>query len=46
MRIYSCSLWLQVDKGIRPEIVRSVLAERASSPCLAAKTAYKVSRFA
>lgn len=31
-----------VDKGIRPEIVRSVLAERASSPCLAAKTAYKM----
>ncbi|KAJ6679328.1 GLYCYL-TRNA SYNTHETASE [Salix purpurea] len=31
-----------VDKGIRPEIVRSVLTERASFPCLAAKTAYKM----
>ncbi|CAK7347749.1 unnamed protein product [Dovyalis caffra] len=31
-----------VDKGISPEIVRSVLTERASLPCLAAKTAYKM----
>ncbi|OAY49428.1 glycine--tRNA ligase, chloroplastic/mitochondrial 2 [Manihot esculenta] len=31
-----------VDKGISPEIVRSVLAERAAFPCLAAKTAYKM----
>ncbi|WCJ23023.1 Glycine--tRNA ligase beta subunit [Euphorbia peplus] len=31
-----------VDKGISPEIVRSALAERATVPCLAAKTAYKM----
>ncbi|XP_037495831.1 glycine--tRNA ligase, chloroplastic/mitochondrial 2 isoform X1 [Jatropha curcas] len=30
------------DKGISPEIVRSVLAERATLPCLAAKTAYNM----
>lgn len=35
--------WLQVDKGISPEVVRSSLAERANLPCLAAKTAHKVS---
>lgn len=38
-------LCLQVDKGVSPEIVRSVLTERAHLPCLAAKTAYTVSRF-
>ncbi|XP_065859134.1 glycine--tRNA ligase, chloroplastic/mitochondrial 2 [Euphorbia lathyris] len=31
-----------VDKGISPEIVRSSLTERATVPCLAAKTAYKM----
>ncbi|KAF2311052.1 hypothetical protein GH714_019304 [Hevea brasiliensis] len=31
-----------MDKGTSPEIVRSVLAERATLPCLAAKTAYKM----
>ncbi|KAH9788675.1 glycine--tRNA ligase 2 [Citrus sinensis] len=31
-----------VDKGISPEIVRSVLSERANLPCLATKTAYKM----
>ncbi|EEF50248.1 glycine--tRNA ligase, chloroplastic/mitochondrial 2 isoform X2 [Ricinus communis] len=31
-----------VDKEISPEIVRSVLAERATLPCLAARTAYKM----
>ncbi|KAJ8773051.1 hypothetical protein K2173_028228 [Erythroxylum novogranatense] len=31
-----------VDKGVNPEIVRSVLIERANFPCLAAKTAYKM----
>ncbi|KAK1558545.1 hypothetical protein Q3G72_003553 [Acer saccharum] len=31
-----------VDKGISPEVVRSVLAERANLPCLAAKTANKM----
>lgn len=36
---------LQVDKGISPEVVRSILAERANLPCLAAKSAYKVSNF-
>ena len=35
--------WLQVDKGISPEMVRSSLAERANLPCLAVKTAHKVS---
>uniref|UniRef100_A0A7C9EYD9 glycine--tRNA ligase n=2 Tax=Opuntia streptacantha TaxID=393608 RepID=A0A7C9EYD9_OPUST len=29
-----------VDKGINPEVVRSVLAERADWPCLVAKSAY------
>ncbi|KAI6692074.1 hypothetical protein NL676_019784 [Syzygium grande] len=31
-----------VDKGISPEIVRSVLLERANVPCLAAKSAVKM----
>ncbi|KAJ4847612.1 Glycine--tRNA ligase, chloroplastic/mitochondrial 2 [Turnera subulata] len=31
-----------VDKGINPQIVRSVLTERGNVPCLAAKTAYKM----
>ncbi|KAL0538241.1 hypothetical protein IC582_027252 [Cucumis melo] len=31
-----------VDKGLNPEIVRSVLAERSNFPCLAAKTAHKM----
>ncbi|KAI5423308.1 glycine--tRNA ligase, chloroplastic/mitochondrial 2 isoform X1 [Lathyrus oleraceus] len=31
-----------VDKGVSAEIVRSVLAERANFPCLAAKSAYKM----
>lgn len=31
-----------VDKGINPEVVRSVLVERADWPCLAAKSAYKM----
>ncbi|XP_048128782.1 glycine--tRNA ligase, chloroplastic/mitochondrial 2 isoform X2 [Rhodamnia argentea] len=31
-----------VDKGISPEIVRSVLLERANVPCLAAKSAFKM----
>lgn len=31
-----------VDKGISPEVVRSVLAERADLPCLAAKTVHKM----
>ncbi|KAJ0112592.1 hypothetical protein Patl1_00101 [Pistacia atlantica] len=31
-----------VDKGISTEVVRSVLAERANLPCLAAKTVYKM----
>ncbi|KAK6240112.1 hypothetical protein QUC31_005581 [Theobroma cacao] len=39
------SFWLQVDKGISPEVVRSTLAERANLPFLAAKTACKVSAF-
>lgn len=34
---------LQVDTGVSPEVVRSVLAERGNNPCLAARTAYKVS---
>jgi hypothetical protein len=33
-----------VDKGVSAEIVRSILAERANFPCLAAKSAYKVSK--
>ncbi|KAA3471495.1 glycine--tRNA ligase, chloroplastic/mitochondrial 2 isoform X1 [Gossypium australe] len=40
---YLAVLFLQVDKGISPEVVRSALAERANLPCLAAKTARKVS---
>ncbi|GAB4839962.1 Glycine--tRNA ligase, chloroplastic/mitochondrial 2 [Ancistrocladus abbreviatus] len=31
-----------VDKGINPEVVRSVLLERGNWPCLAAKTASKM----
>ncbi|CAO2824626.1 unnamed protein product [Amaranthus hypochondriacus] len=31
-----------VDKGINPEVVRSVLLERANRPCLAAKSAVKM----
>lgn len=31
-----------MDKGISPEVVRSVLAERANLPSLAAKSAYKM----
>ncbi|RXH93417.1 hypothetical protein DVH24_013993 [Malus domestica] len=31
-----------VDKGISSEVVRSVLAERANSPCLAARSACKM----
>ncbi|XP_061374276.1 glycine--tRNA ligase, chloroplastic/mitochondrial 2 isoform X2 [Gastrolobium bilobum] len=31
-----------VDKGVNPEFVRSILAERANFPCLAAKSAYKM----
>ncbi|GMH14165.1 hypothetical protein Nepgr_016006 [Nepenthes gracilis] len=31
-----------VDKGINPEVVRSVLLERANFPCMAAKTASKM----
>ncbi|XP_060673188.1 glycine--tRNA ligase, chloroplastic/mitochondrial 2 isoform X2 [Ziziphus jujuba] len=31
-----------VDKGISPEVVRSILAECANSPCLAAKSAHKM----
>ncbi|KEH17856.1 glycyl-tRNA synthetase alpha chain/beta chain [Medicago truncatula] len=33
-----------VDKGVSAEIVRSILAERANFPGLAAKSAYKVSK--
>lgn len=32
-----------MDQGISPEVVRSVLAERANWPCLASKSAHKVS---
>ena len=39
------ALWIQVDKGISSEVVRAVLAERANTPSLAAKSAYKVSDF-
>ncbi|KAK7286979.1 hypothetical protein RJT34_22367 [Clitoria ternatea] len=31
-----------VDKGVNAEFVRSILAERANFPCLAAKSAYKM----
>lgn len=31
-----------VDKGLNPEVVRSILIERANWPCLAAKSAYKM----
>ncbi|XP_004515344.1 glycine--tRNA ligase, chloroplastic/mitochondrial 2 isoform X1 [Cicer arietinum] len=31
-----------VDKGVSPEVVRSILAERANFPCLATKSAYKM----
>ncbi|CAI9101241.1 OLC1v1038518C1 [Oldenlandia corymbosa var. corymbosa] len=31
-----------VDKGISPEVVRAILAERANAPCLAAKSAYRM----
>ncbi|KAL6495344.1 hypothetical protein OROGR_029907 [Orobanche gracilis] len=33
---------LLMDKGISPEVVRAVLAERANWPCLAAKSAHKM----
>ncbi|CAA2991817.1 glycine--tRNA ligase, chloroplastic mitochondrial 2 isoform X1 [Olea europaea subsp. europaea] len=33
---------LLMDQGISPEVVRSVLAERANQPCLATKSAYKM----
>ncbi|KAK2975425.1 hypothetical protein RJ640_007344 [Escallonia rubra] len=32
----------RVDKGISPEVVRSILTERANMPYLAAKSAYKL----
>ncbi|GFY81250.1 glycine-tRNA ligase [Actinidia rufa] len=32
----------EVDKGISPEVVRSILTERANWPCLAAKSAYEM----
>jgi hypothetical protein len=38
-------IWLLVDKGISSEVVRSVLAERANLPSLAAKSANKVNDF-
>ncbi|KAI3444802.1 hypothetical protein Pfo_001467 [Paulownia fortunei] len=31
-----------IDRGISPEVVRSVLAERANWPCLATKSAHKM----
>ncbi|KAK9273495.1 hypothetical protein L1049_018305 [Liquidambar formosana] len=31
-----------IDKGISPEVVRSILKERANWPCLAAKSVYKM----
>ncbi|KAM7512185.1 hypothetical protein LguiB_011060 [Lonicera macranthoides] len=31
-----------VDKGINPEVVRSILLERGNWPCLAAKSVYKL----
>ncbi|CAA0841426.1 Glycine--tRNA ligase 2-chloroplastic/mitochondrial [Striga hermonthica] len=34
---------LLMDKGVSPEVVRAVLAERVNLPCLAAKSAYKIS---
>lgn len=43
--VSSDTFCLQVDKGISSEVVRSVLAERANLPCLAARTASKVSCF-
>ncbi|CAA0842750.1 Glycine--tRNA ligase 2-chloroplastic/mitochondrial [Striga hermonthica] len=33
---------LLMDKGVSPEVVRAVLAERANWPCLAAKSAHKM----
>ncbi|OMO61918.1 hypothetical protein COLO4_33296 [Corchorus olitorius] len=33
--------WMQVNKGMSPEVVRSTLAEHSNLPCLAAKTAQK-----
>lgn len=35
-------IW-QIDQDISPEVVRSVLAERANWPGLATKSAHKVS---
>lgn len=32
-----------MDKGISPEVVRSVLLERSNFPCLATKSAVEVS---
>ncbi|CAK9149389.1 unnamed protein product [Ilex paraguariensis] len=34
-----------VDKGINPEVVRSILMERANWPCLATKSAFQVTYF-
>ncbi|CAI0446252.1 unnamed protein product [Linum tenue] len=42
MSLGSLHLNMDVDKGISPEFVRSVLAERGNSPYVAAKTAFKV----
>lgn len=36
------TFWIQVDKGINSEVVRSVLKERGNMPSLAAKSAHKV----
>ncbi|GER49379.1 glycine--tRNA ligase beta subunit [Striga asiatica] len=33
---------LLMDRGISPEVVRAILAERANCPCLAAKSAHKM----
>ncbi|XP_010503435.1 PREDICTED: glycine--tRNA ligase, chloroplastic/mitochondrial 2 isoform X2 [Camelina sativa] len=35
---------LLVDNGVSPEVVRSVLAERGTYPCLAARTAHKMEK--
>ena len=43
--IYIGYVLVQVDKEISPEVVRSVLTERANWPCLATKSAHKVSYF-
>ncbi|CAI0446251.1 unnamed protein product [Linum tenue] len=42
MSLGSLHLNMDVDKGISPEFVRSVLAERGNSPYVAAKTAFKM----